>query len=141
MSLRDSLQAIYDQRGRLTPALVVDTARPADNPLHDSFEWDDTVAGEAHRRHQASQLIRSVKIHDNRNPKRPRHIREYVSVARGDDPQPTYMPTVDAMADEFTRALVLQAMERDIAALKRKYSHLKEFAAAVAALREEGESA
>jgi hypothetical protein len=134
MSLRDSLQAIYDQRGELTPALVVDLARPEDHPLHDRFEWNDAIAGEVHRREQARRLIRSVKITDNRNPKRPRHIREFVSVSRGTDPQPTYMPTVDAVADEFTRALVLQAMERDIAALKRKYSHLKEFAAAINAL-------
>jgi hypothetical protein len=134
MSLRDSLQAIYDQRGELTPALVVDLARPEDHPLHDRFEWNDAIAGEVHRREQARRLIRSVKITDNRNPKRPRHIREFVSVSRGSDPQPTYMPTVDAVADEFTRALVLQAMEREIAALKRKYSHLKEFAAAINAL-------
>lgn len=134
MSLRDSLQAIYDQRGELTPALVVDLARPEDHPLHDRFEWNDAIAGEVHRREQARRLIRSVKITDNRNPKRPRHIREFVSVSRGTDPQPTYMPTVDAVADEFTRALVLQAMEREIAALKRKYSHLKEFAAAINAL-------
>lgn len=134
MSLRDSLQAIYDQRGELTPALVVDLARPEDHPLHDRFEWNDAIAGEVHRREQARRLIRSVKITDNRDPKRPRHIREFVSVARGNDPQPTYMPTVDAVADEFTRALVLQAMERDIAALKRKYSHLKEFANAINSL-------
>lgn len=133
MSLRESLQAIYDQRGQLTPALVVDEARPEDHPLHDRFEWNDSVAGEAHRRHQAGQLIRSVKIHDNRDLKRPRHIREFVSVARGND-LPTYMPTVDAMTDDFTRQLVLQAMERDIALLKRKYSHLKEFAAAISEL-------
>jgi hypothetical protein len=134
MSLRDHLQSIYDQRGELTPALVVDLARPEDHPLHDRFEWNDAIAGEVHRREQARRLIRSVKITDNRNPKRPRHIREFVSVSRGNDPQPTYMPTVDAVADEFTKALVLQAMERDIAALKRKYSHLKEFAAAITAL-------
>lgn len=133
-TLRDSLQAIYDQRGELTPSLVVDEARSEDHPLHDRFEWNDAIAGEHHRREQARRLIRSVKILDNRNPKRPRHIREFVSVSRGSDPNPTYMPTVDAVADEFTKAIVLQAMERDIAALKRKYSHLKEFATAINAL-------
>lgn len=135
MSLRDHLQSIYDQRGQLTPALVVDIARPEDHPLHDRFEWNDAVAGEAHRQEQARRLIRSVKIHDNRDPKRPRHIREFVSVQRG-DATPTYMPTIDAVSDDMTRAIVLQAMERDIAALKRKYSHLKEFAAAITALAE-----
>lgn len=135
MSLRDSLQAIYDQHRELTPGLVVDTARDPEHPLHDRFEWDDAIAGENHRREQARRLIRSVKILDNRDPKRPRHIREFVSVQRA-SAEPTYMPTVDAVSDDITRTLVLQAMERDIAALKRKYSHLKEFAAAITALAE-----
>ncbi len=35
MNLRDHFQAIYDQHGQLTPALVVQVARPKDHPLHD----------------------------------------------------------------------------------------------------------
>jgi len=133
-SLRDALQTIYDEHQELTPVLVVDLARDPESPLHACFEWDDSIAAEAHRKSQAGQLIRRYKIVDNRDPKRPRHIREWVSVSRGSSQPPTYMPTVDAVADEFTRALVLQAMEHEIAALKRKYSHLKEFAAAINAL-------
>lgn len=133
MSLRDTLQAIYDERGELTPSLVVDTARPDDHPLHDRFEWNDAIAGEAHRREQARRLIRSVRIVDNHDPKKPRHIRAFVSVARGNDTQPSYEPTEDAISNELAWRLVMQQMERDIAALKRKYGHMKEFRAAILA--------
>lgn len=56
--LRSALTDIYRARGELTPQLVVDEARPKDAPLHDRFEWDNKVAGEAYRRVQAQQLIR-----------------------------------------------------------------------------------
>lgn len=44
---------------------VLDAARDPSSPLHPKFEWDDTVAAEAHRLEQARQLIahyRQVKI-------------------------------------------------------------------------------
>jgi hypothetical protein len=46
----------------LTPEAVVSTATDPDHVLHESFEWDDTVAGHNHRLWQARQLIRGVKI-------------------------------------------------------------------------------
>jgi hypothetical protein len=61
--LRDQLQNIADKYGgRITPAYVVDEARPPSHPLHHRFEWDDRIAGEAHRRRQAQELIQSVVI-------------------------------------------------------------------------------
>jgi hypothetical protein len=33
MSLRDQLQAIYNERGKLTPTIVVDEARDESHPL------------------------------------------------------------------------------------------------------------
>ena len=58
----DELGRIYDEHGELTAPLVVDEARPDDAPLHPAFEWDDAVAAELHREHQARTLIRSVEI-------------------------------------------------------------------------------
>lgn len=48
--------------GRLTPGDVVEAARPAESPLHDQFEWDDTAAAERYRLEQARALIRSVRV-------------------------------------------------------------------------------
>lgn len=51
-----------EETGRLTAPAVVDLARSPNSPLHDFFEWDDTVAAELHRQAQARTLIRSIKI-------------------------------------------------------------------------------
>lgn len=50
MNLRDSLQAIYDKNGRLTPQLVVNAAKNPKSALHSRFEWDDTKAAARYRR-------------------------------------------------------------------------------------------
>ena len=56
------LDRINREQGSLTAPAVVDAARPADAPLHPAFEWDDQLAAELHRQHQARDLIRSVTI-------------------------------------------------------------------------------
>lgn len=124
--LRTALQAIYDDRGKLTPADVVDTARPADHPLHGRFEWDDTAAGEAYRRHQAQQLIRSVKITHVETDGRDLDVRAFLAVRTPTSPS-NYVPTEDVAADPFARRLVEAEMRRAIVALEKRYGHLQEF--------------
>lgn len=58
----EQLDLIYAKHNELTAPLVVDAARPEDAPLHPVFEWDDSIAAERHREHQARNLIRSVQI-------------------------------------------------------------------------------
>lgn len=51
-----------EQDGRLTSGDLVAAARNPDHPLHDMFEWDDTVAAEKYRIDQAREIIRSVRV-------------------------------------------------------------------------------
>lgn len=60
--LRRELKAIEDETGRLTPELVVESARDPKHPLHDQFEWDDSIAAEQFRCQQARALIRRVEV-------------------------------------------------------------------------------
>lgn len=48
--------------GRLSPQIILSEAENSASPLHDQFEWDDTVAAHAHRLEQARTIIRSVTI-------------------------------------------------------------------------------
>lgn len=48
--------------GELTPSLVVEKASDATNPIHDCFEWDDSLAANLHRRQQARMLIGSIVV-------------------------------------------------------------------------------
>lgn len=129
--LRSQLTSIYQARGELTPQTVVNEARPDDHPLHHRFEWDDAVAGEAYRRVQASELIRSVKVVFNETPAGERKsIRAFSSLSEVDDPERRgYAPTEELVENDLTRAILLRNLEREINSLKRKYGHLQEFGA------------
>jgi hypothetical protein len=131
--LRSLLEGVRSEFGTLTPRTVVDAARPVNSPLHSRFEWDDAVAGEAWRREQASALIRSVRVTYAEDKSGPKDVRAFVSVRSDESPHSaTYIPTDEALLDDFTRRLVLAECEREIASLKSKYGHLKEFASLLA---------
>ena len=128
MTLRDYLQQIYDERGQLTPALVVDAARNPEHPLHTRFEWDDSIAAEQYRRVQAGELIRKVKVRYIETPNsEPQRVRAFVPV-RQDDFGPANFVPVEQMADDMTARLVLRDFERALARLKAEYGHLTQYA-------------
>jgi hypothetical protein len=56
------LDRIRRRDGTIKPAAVVDEARPEEAPLHPAFEWRDPVAAEQWREHQASTLIKVVRV-------------------------------------------------------------------------------
>ncbi|QSL99764.1 hypothetical protein SEA_ODAY_20 [Gordonia phage ODay] len=130
--LRSALTSIYKDRGELTPQVVVEEARPDDHPLHNRFEWDNELAGDAYRRVQAQELIRSVKIVFTETPEGEKKTIRAFSSLRGhndDNTRRGYQPTEELVQDEFSRTLLLRQCRREIAALSAKYGHLEEFAA------------
>lgn len=48
--------------GQLTPESIVNTARDISNPLHECFEWEDSLAAENWRKQQARILINVIKV-------------------------------------------------------------------------------
>jgi len=137
--LRAELTGIYQKYGELTPQAVVDEARPKTAPLHNRFEWDDATAGEAYRRVQASELIRSVRIQYAVDPKTSerKYVRAFHAVRDSEPDRSGYVPTEELVQDELATKILLKQCEREIADLKRKYGHLKEFSLLInAALKE-----
>lgn len=128
MSLRDHLQAIYDERGELTPALVVDVARDDRHPLHTRFEWNNTMAAEKYRRGQAHELIRSVRLtYISTKTNEPITIRAFHAVKKPDTNQYAYEPMQIIMQDPMVMRLLLTEMRRDWEAFKRRYEEFEEF--------------
>lgn len=131
--LRSELTSIYRRHGELVPQTVVDEARPVDAPLHDRFEWDNLVAGEAWRRTQASELIRSVRMAYAERPDgsgEPKFVRAFASLHQaGEHTERGYAPVEEVLADDFRRKMLLRECERAIAELQHRYSHLEEFSA------------
>jgi hypothetical protein len=66
----------------LTPDAVVEVATDPDHVLHDSFEWDDTTAGNSYRVSQARRLIRGVKILTPKGQKTSRFVSVKVGAQR-----------------------------------------------------------
>jgi hypothetical protein len=138
-SLRDELLTVREQHGKLTPQLVVDTARDPDHPLHSRFEWDNEVAGEAWRRQQAHELIRKARIvyrpADRSGAEK--SVRAFVAVRAADGH--VFDPVEEVAEDPLRRRLVLADMEREWKALLARYQEFEEFLALVR--RDVGEAA
>lgn len=129
MSLRDQLQAVYEDRKQLTPADVLEVASDPDHPLHARFEWDDTAAAGKWRQHQAHELIRSVKIAYIDGNGHPADVRAFhaVRTERGH----VYEPVEEVAANELTTKLLLQDMEREWRTLRRRWEGFEQFTALV----------
>jgi hypothetical protein len=126
--VREVLEDLIEEYGELTPELVVEVARPADSPIHSHFEWDDSIAAELHRRGQARQLIRKVKVVYATDPEgRDRTQRAFVSVRPAGSPKRVYQRTEEVLQDPIARQLLLREFERDWLRFKARYEHLQEF--------------
>ena len=125
--LRSILQDVYDQHGTLTPKLLVDIARPKSHPLHSRFEWNNSVAGEAWRRHQAHELIQMVKVvyREATDTEAQRMVRAFHAVRT--EQGHVYEPAEKVADDPMLRAVVLRDMEREWQAMKRRYMEFAEF--------------
>lgn len=131
MSLRDALQAVFDERGLLTGEAVVSAWSSPDHPEHDRLTWDDSIAGHRYRVVEAAHLIRSVKITYRKSDKTPERATRYWQVVRGED-STSYVPAHEVARDPVLTQLVLMDMQREWKQLRDRYSQFKEFAEMVA---------
>lgn len=108
------LDRIRRRDGTIRPDVVVDEARPEEAPLHPAFEWRDPVAAEQWREHQASTLIKVVRV----VPAAPAELR-VASVRPVTQAMAPVVEHYDPMAREVQEAvgLVVEA-RRKIEALK-----------------------
>ena len=126
--LRTALTGIYHRRGELSPPVVVDEARPVDSPLHERFEWDDEVAGEAYRLVQAAELIRSVRIvYQDKPTGESKSVRAFHSLREAGSERKGYAPIDEIVTDELATKILLQEFLRKAAELKARYGHLVEY--------------
>jgi hypothetical protein len=109
----------------LTPANVVEDARPEDAPTHAAFTWDDAAAAAKCRLEEARYLIRMVVTV---TPDSDAEERAFVPVTIHDTDDQEYVPLNIAMNDADYRAQVLHRALNELLALKRKYQELYELA-------------
>ena len=131
------LDKLAVKHGVLIPTVVVKAASRKSSSLHNAFEWDDTKAATAHRKHQARQLIASVEIVNSDESTEPRFIN--VQIQPG-SPRATgnrgYTTVGAAMQDEGLRRQVLSRAREDMATFRAKYALLAELAKVLGAIDE-----
>lgn len=118
---------IREERGKLTPRVIVDVARDPDHPLHNRFEWDNSVAAEKYRLHQAGELVRSVEIKYQGSGGDLRKVRGFSSITRENTPEMTYEPTEEVLENPITAKILLNQLRRDWMSFKQRYEHMREF--------------
>jgi len=134
----DHLNAIRDEFGSLTPELVADVAAAEDHPLHALVY--DCAPEEASRRYYVSRAAQVLRITYKPVAGSPNELRAFMAVRGENAPRADYVPTAEALADPFTRKLLLAQMKREWLTYKRRYDHLVEFADFIQS-QIEGESA
>ena len=145
----EAFEEIRRRDGKLTPAAVVDSARPEESVLHEDFEWRDDVAAEKYRQGQARQMVGAVRIVREERPP----VRAYVNVKVVSSPplkaadcireedeeleQPTaeeenegrcYMPLEEVLEKPDLCNQMMADARRDAQTYKQKYSTLASLA-------------
>lgn len=116
-----------EAQGRLTPSDLVDESRAEDAPLHGMFTWDDSVAAEKWRMHEARHIIHCLVtvVTESVEPVAP--VRAFVSIAEGEE-KPKFERIDYVLRSESSRSIMLLDAKRDAIAFQRKYGQLKELA-------------
>lgn len=108
--------------GILQVDAVLDEAKDEGSPLHGHFEWDDSVAAEAHRRYQARVLIQRCKITVVES--EPTTIRAFVSLQSDREAGGGYRMTTKVMDDAALREELMHDIRLTIARWNQKLNLL-----------------
>lgn len=103
---------------RLTAAELVEENRPEDAPLHNAFEWQDSVAAEEWRKHQARHIIASI-ICVKKEDKPP--VRQFFNIVRS-EPEYKSIDVIMQTVDETDKLLAVALGE--LRAFRIKYAAL-----------------
>ena len=110
--------------GKLTAHNMVEINRPEEAPLHPVFEWDDSVAGEKWREHQARHVINAIIVVNDETPKTS-PVRAYYHIERG---EPQYHRIDVILSDEEQTEKLLRQAKNELEAFRDKYHTLERLA-------------
>lgn len=136
-------EAIEKRDGALTKTAIVDAARSEDNPMHEMFEWNDTVAGELYRENQASYYMRTLEVHlvpvGNPNGK-PVDMRAYVNVEPVNPKAPEckgkFVNVFSAIENPDTYKIILDRAKNQLRIFREQYSNIKELEPVITAINQ-----
>lgn len=105
-----------------SPEQIVEAAKDKNTELHKCFTWDDTVAAENWRKHQARMLVAQLVIRTETTDKEPVAVRVIASTNVRNE----YKPVVKVIEVEQDYADLLARAFAELKAFRQKYKTIKE---------------
>lgn len=112
----------------VNPRQVLDKAKDEQSELHKCFEWDDTVAAERFRLHQARSVLNHLIIVTREEEEENEPIQFRVMMKNEDEKGTNYKQTIIMVKDEDEYKKLLEQAYAELQAFKKKYSCLTELA-------------
>ena len=106
-----------EREGRLSAKGLLDESRPEDAPLHKEFEWNDGVAAENWREHQARHIIGSILV----IPEKSEPVRGFFKIERSDN---RYESIQTIMESRDKTNLLLEEAFKEFSRMEMKYKTL-----------------
>lgn len=100
-----------------SPADIVEAARNESSELHKCFEWDDSIAAEKYREHQARMVVAQLVVRTETTDNTPVSVRVISSA----NAMNSYMPTKMLIRSEPEYADLLERAKRELRAFQQKY--------------------
>lgn len=104
---------------------IVEKAKDRNTELHKCFEWDNEVAAEKYRLHQAGQIVRQLvitKVSDEKKPEKS-NVRLFVSTGNRTN---AYKPLQSVVRVQSEYEALLNRAYAELQTFKQKYSSLSE---------------
>ena len=119
-------EAVYSEITALgdsfSPEQIVEAARDESSELHKCFTWDDTIAADNWRKHQARILVAQLVVRTETADNQPVAVRVIASTAHRNE----FAPVVKLVKDEQDYADLLARAVNELKAFQRKYEVLTE---------------
>lgn len=108
------------QLSEITPQNVLNLAKNEDSEIHNDFEWDDSIAGEKYRLHQARQMIQSLVFKTEEPDRTPTRVLQ-ITTERN-----VYKPTEFFVKHEDEYQALLNRALSELESFQNRYKSLAE---------------
>ena len=114
-------ELIDKKKEHVTADELVAAGRPAASPLHPCFTYDENIAADRWRRHEAKILVKNLHLADKDNPEKAGRTRAFVYIHHPEhDGKRVLLSTRSAMARPEFRE---QVLEQAVRSLQRSLSY------------------
>lgn len=114
------LERLYNKHDLVTAEILLDAARDEDSPLHNLYEWDDSIAAEKWRKHQSRTILYSLRVTEVDGDK-PRIMNVAI---RLEDGRRGYQKTSIAVQDKTLWEQVMDDTRKDLMGVQERLENL-----------------